>query len=74
LKGEIDLIEGECILILRNPEQDTIYHEIYQAPERVKLNREFSRSTGEWVFIYRIKKLDDIQPSGSLNLQIIYRN
>lgn len=74
LKGEIDLIAGECILIFRNPDQDTIYHEIYQAPEKVKLNSEFSRSEGEWVFIYQIKRLDDIQPTGSLNLQIIYRN
>jgi hypothetical protein len=74
LKGDIDLIEGECVLVLRTPDQDTIYHKVFQAPVKTKLNNDFRRETGDWVFIYSIKKENNVQPSGSLNLQIIYQD
>jgi hypothetical protein len=74
LKGTVDIIEGECHLWMRNPDNDTIYAQVFADPGLTKVSQDFLRTQGEWVFVYQLKRIENTQPSGSLNLQIRYKD
>jgi hypothetical protein len=73
LKGFVEITEGECVLLMRNPEMDTIYTQTYIDPGKHKVNTSFLRTTGEWTFIYQTLMIEDVQPRGSIDLVISYK-
>lgn len=116
LKGELNLIEGECDVWLTYPVYDTIfetittylsdtlfaddsltlvdsvfivdslfsvdtvlnareiYRETYTATDKFTIDEKFDRIEGEWVFRYELRSLDDVDPSGSLDFKLIYKD
>lgn len=73
LKGIVEIIDGECLLLMRNPEMDTIYTQTYIDPGKHKINTSFLRTTGEWTFIYQTLMIEDVQPRGTIDLVISYK-
>lgn len=74
-KGNLDLIDGQCELILYSPIYDTVYgeqdttvsrriayNEIFTASDDVTFNEEFEAILGEWEFFYYIDEYQDVDP------------
>ncbi len=81
LTGTINLIEGQCEVILYDPHIDSlndgsterriVYNQIYKAPTRVKIDQQFAPSSGEHTLFYSVKRFNDIAPDGNLKLELI---
>jgi len=74
LKGKLDLTAGEFSIYLSNPLGDTIYSESFKDSGNYKINENFDRIIGDWVFSYSIIKIDDTTPSGSFDFDLSYND
>jgi hypothetical protein len=74
LKGNLDLTAGEFSVYLSNPSGDTIYSESFNKSGTYTINEKFDRIVGNWIFSYNIVKIDDINPLGSFDFDLIYND
>jgi hypothetical protein len=74
LKGTLELTAGEFDIFLSNPSGDTIYSESFKEAGEYTVNEKFDRVIGDWVFSYKIIKVDDETPAGNFDFDFIYND
>ncbi len=72
LKGEVELEEGLCHVVLINSNSDTVYNRVFNTVGRVKVNEEFDRLIGYWKFYYWLESFEGSSPAGSIDLTLSY--
>jgi hypothetical protein len=72
LNGELELMYGEFVVWLANPDGDTVYNRSFQAVFNKKWDTTFTSMPGEWELSYQIRKLEDLNPSGTFRFSLIY--
>ncbi len=72
LRGDLELIYGEFLIWLANPEGDTVFSRSFHAVYNQKWDTTFSAVPGEWTFGYQILKYEDLNPSGTFRFSLIY--
>ncbi|MCF8363733.1 MAG: hypothetical protein K9G70_14035 [Prolixibacteraceae bacterium] len=72
--GEIELIDGQCDILLVNPENDTVFNEAYFPGDGVTINEDFEPVNGDWKFKYRLTEYEDELPFGNLEFEFTYEN
>ncbi len=72
LSGKIEITQGECLLVLLNHQNDTVFSNIYQAVGNFKINQIFSTHQGTWKFYYYLTPvLESELPQGTLDFSIV---
>ncbi len=74
LTGKLELDEGVFSIYLSDPDQDTIFTKVYSQFGKYKIDEEFDRQLGDWVFSYTIEKVEKTTPAGSFNFDITYND
>jgi hypothetical protein len=73
-RGEIEMIDGRCDLLLVNSESDTVYNKTLLPGEAVTIKEEFEPVDGDWKFKYRLTEYEDELPFGNLEFGFTYEN
>ncbi len=74
LSGSLELEEGIFTVYLSNPDQDTIFTKVYSQFGKYKIDEEFDRMIGEWVFSYTIEMVNKTAPAGVFDFDITYND
>ena len=84
LTGDLSLIDGECEVILYDPNIDTlivnedttiqqriIYNKIFQATDNFSISEYFEPVAGTYKLYYLVANFNGVAPSGSISLYLI---
>lgn len=83
--GELNLVEGQCEVILYTPNYDTIFtdedtiinrvvafSQVYYGPEEIVFDEKFEPIIGDWEFFCLLQDYDELTPYGDYNFKFEY--
>jgi hypothetical protein len=74
LEGTVDLEEGECHLLLYNPDSLIVYEERFDVLGKFKIEERFERELGQWRLYFYMNKYEEYNPLGSVDVSISYND
>lgn len=74
LTGNLNLIDGQCELLMINPALDTVWLKVFEPDTDVTFNEVFDRNQGHWLFKYSLTEYDDLVPFGNYEFELTYEN